>query len=343
MSDGRSEWQSDFSNREILSVSPKFINIILSVSSLIWMQEVQTPQFLSLDKTEDQLVIATFILVLVSFFFGLQPDLLYALLWGATGIGALLCIYFAFPNMWPYALLLYVAYAIVTFGLIIMIFWYDVLTVSGISIPIMIGIFLIAAAFYIAFYIVQHIKKARDAMAVQEKYLPLGFWSIGVMLFVGISIISIIGWTLWVNTGGGEIQIYLVSEPLIALLLVYILWFPDRNIDWSMEKLPKSPAQEYIMDKSRVLKVKVARVKNECPECGLKLKREKKTCPSCDNVQTFGWCVKSEAFVLPCSHCQNMTLYGKGNCQKCGKPLSEKIVCNSCESSFPIKEWVAKT
>jgi hypothetical protein len=307
------------------------------------MEEQKSPQFLSLDKTEDQLVVATFLLVMASFYFGLQGNILFALLWAGCGIGAIICIYLAFPNMWPYALLLYASYGILTFALIFMIFWYDSVTFSGISIPIMVGIFLLAAAFYLAFHVVQHIKKARDAMAAQEKYLPLGFWIISVMLFIVFSVLSILGWALWANSGGGELLIYLVFEPVIAILLVYILWLPDRNINWAIEELPKSPATEFIEDKSRVLKVKVARVRNECPECGLKLKREKKACPSCDNIQTFGWCVRSEGYVLPCSHCSNMTLYGRGKCIKCEKELSDSIVCNSCSKSFPIREWVAQT
>lgn len=307
------------------------------------MPQPQSVQFLSLDKTEDQLIVITFVVVLLSFYFGLQPGTLFMMLWAGCGALSLLCIYFAFPNTWSYGLLLYVAYATSSFGVILIFFWYDKVKLFGGSIPILVGSFLIGSAFYMIFHIVQHIKKARDAMALKGNYLPLGFWSIGCALFIVFSVLSIIGWALWVNSDGGEIQLYLALEPLIALLLVYILWLPDRGIDWDIEQLPESPATRFLMDKSKVLKKKVAKVKNVCPECGSKLKREKKTCPSCNNVQTFGWCVTSEAYVLPCSHCGNMTLFGKDKCHVCEKALDDSVECSSCKKAFPVKEWIAQT
>ena len=306
------------------------------------MPQPQSVQFLSLDKTEDQLVVITFVVVLLSFYFGLQPGSLFVMLWAGCGILALLCIYFAFPHMWSYGLLLYAAYAILAFGVILIFFWFDKVRFIGVSIPILVGIFFIASAFYMAFHIVQYVKKTRDVMASKGNYLPLGFWSISCALFVAFSILSITGWALWVNSGGGEIQLYLALEPLIALLLVYILWLPDRNIDWSSEHLPESPVKRVIAGKSKVLKEKVTKVRKVCPECGSKLKKERKSCPSCDNTQTFGWCVLSEAYVLPCPHCGSMALYGKEKCDKCGKTLSDSIACNSCKKTFPIKEWVAQ-
>ena len=80
-------------------------------------------QFLSLDKSEDQLVVAVFACVVLSFFFGLQAGLLPFVLWIALGIAALICIYFAFPHMWPYALLLYACYGISAFSIVLIVFW----------------------------------------------------------------------------------------------------------------------------------------------------------------------------------------------------------------------------
>lgn len=307
------------------------------------MPKLNIGQVLSLDKLEDQMVIIAFVCLLLSFFFGLQPGLPFAILWACAGISALIGIYFAFPHMWPYGLILLAAYAISAFGVILPIFWYDKVTFSGVSIPIMAGIFLIAAAFYIAFYIVQYVKKTRDALPQEGEYLPLGFWIISVELFVLFSVLSIFGWTIWVNSGEKDLRYYLILEPLIAVLLIYILWLPDRNLDWSVEELPESPATKFLMDQSKILKGKVTKIRNVCPECASKLKREKKTCPSCDHIQAFGWCMTSEAYVLPCSHCGSMALYGKAKCDECGKALFDSIACNACEKAFPIKEWIART
>ena len=69
----------------------------------------------------------------------------------------------------------------------------------------------------------------------------------------------------------------------------------------------------------------------------------KKVCPSCNSTKNFGWCVKSEAYVLPCSNCGSMALYGKETCDKCSKVLSDSVVCNNCNEAFPVKEWMAQT
>lgn len=305
------------------------------------MAEKEGVGFLSLNKKEDQFVLIAFVCVLLSFYFGLQPGLLFVVLWVGFGVAALLFIYFAFPNMWPFGILLYIVYGISAFGVIFIRFWTDAVKIFGISVPMLVGVFFIATAFYIAFYIIRNIKKARDASTEKGDHPPLGIWSVSVMLFFLFSVLSIISWSSWVDTG--ELQLYLILEPLLAILLVYILWLPDRNIHWSVKPLPKSPATVFIADKSKTLREKVTKVRNVCPECGSKLKLEKKTCPSCDNTQTFGWCLTSEAYVLPCSSCGKMALYGKEKCGQCGKMLSDSISCNACGKTFPVKEWVAKT
>ncbi|UCE73602.1 MAG: hypothetical protein JSV56_11330 [Methanomassiliicoccales archaeon] len=307
------------------------------------MARLEGVEFLSLDKTEDQLVLVVFACLIISFFFGLQPGGLYAILWAATGLAALICIYFAFPHMWQSGLLLYASYGISAFGVIFIVFWYDLVMLFGISIPLLIGFFFIASAFYIAFHIIQNIKKVRDASVKKDGYPTLGFWSIGVFSFVIFSILSILGWALWADSGGGGIRFYQIFEPVIAFLLVYTLWLPDRNIDWSGEKLPESTAAKFITDKSKAIRKKVVMTKKICPECGSKLRIEKKICPSCNNTQKFGWCVTSEAYVLPCTKCGSMSLYGKEKCSQCQNQLFDKVVCSACQKAFPIKEWIVET
>jgi hypothetical protein len=300
-------------------------------------------ELFSFEKREDQLIIGVFVCLLLSLIFGLQPGTEYAILWAALGGIALLLIYFAFPNTWTYSLLLYAIYAISAFGIIIVFFWGDQLLIGDVSIAVFVGAFLFGAALYMSYHIIQSIKKARDAQSKEAGYVPLGFWSIGVMLFFGFSFLSVLGWAFSVNSGGSGLQIYLVLEPIIALLLVYILWLPDRNIDWSIKDIPESPATKFITAKTDSVKQKVTKIRNICPECGLKLKIEKKTCPSCGKTQTFGWCVRSEAHVLPCANCGNMALYGKEKCDKCGKKLSEKVTCNSCQKEFQVKDWISES
>jgi predicted amidophosphoribosyltransferase len=135
----------------------------------------------------------------------------------------------------------------------------------------------------------------------------------------------------------------MVLEPLIAFLLVYILYIPERSLDWTMEDLPESPATKFISDKTKDLKKKVPKLRTVCPECGTKLKIEKKVCPSCISTQNFGWCVKSEAYVLPCANCGSMALFGKETCDRCSKELSDSVACNNCNEAIPVREWMAQT
>jgi hypothetical protein len=320
---------------------PKFINTILSVSSLITMDQPNKVQFLSLDKTEDQLVVAVFACVLLSFFFGLQDGLIPLVLWVALGAAALICIYFAFPHMWPYAMLLYACYGISAFSIVLIVFWYDALSINDVSLTVLLGAFLIFAAFYMAYHMINYIKKARDTLTEEDNYIPLGFWSLAVMLFVAISILSIISWSFWANENHSAIQAYVVFEPLLGLMLIYILWLPDRALDWSKKPVPESPATRFIVDKSKVITGSFTKSKTICPECGNNLRMEKKQCPSCSNPQTFGWCSTSETFVLPCAHCGTMNLYGKENCTKCKKRLSTGILCNKCDNASSLRDWAS--
>jgi hypothetical protein len=299
--------------------------------------------FLSFNRTEDQFLLATVACLVLSYVFGMINGTIYAILWGILGFAALACIYFAFPYLWTFGLLLYAIYGICAFGVILIIFWREQFLLFGASVPMLAGGFFFFAAVYIAFHIVQSIKKGRDANVKSGDYLPLGFWSMSVMLFPVLSILSILGWALWANSQEFGIVIYQVLEPLIIFLLVYIIWLPDRNIDWSYKELPKSPATQFISQKTQVVKQKVTKIRNICPECGSKLKIEKKTCPSCGNTQSFGWCMKSETYVLPCANCGTMTLYGKDKCPNCNKELEKSISCNSCMKEFPAKEWIVES
>jgi hypothetical protein len=308
------------------------------------MAEQGNEGFLSLNKTEDQLAIAAFICFLVSLIFGTQEGITYAVLWAAFGVFAFVCIYFAFPHTWTYGILLLGIYAILAFGVIIIFHWGDRFLVSGLSISILAGAFLFIAAILMSFHIIQSVKKIRDAQVSKDNYLALGFWTIGVMAFAFLSFFSVLGWSLYVQNGGGWLWVYYVLEPVIAFLLIYVLWLPDRNINWTQKGLPQSPATQFIAQKTQVVKDKVViRTKNICPECGMRLKMEKKKCPICGNTQYFGWCVRSEAYALPCANCGEMALLGKEKCDKCGKRIQTKITCNKCEKKSPVKDWASTT
>jgi hypothetical protein len=314
------------------------------------MQEYGRSRLLTLDKTEDQLAIGVLICIIASLIFGLQSGELNAALWAVFGVVALVLIFFAFPNTWTYGVLLYAVYAITAFGVILLYHWGDSILYGGFSLSLPAGAFFFMAAGYITFHIIQSIKVTRDFHSKTHEYLPLGFWSIGVVLFMFFSFLAILSWSISIQNGGPWIPLYIFFEAGVAFLVVYILWLPDRNIDWTQKELPQSPAAQFIstktqvvMDKTKEVKDKVARTKNLCPECGMILKLEKKNCPSCGNTQSFGWCVRSEAYALPCANCGKMSLLGTEKCPECQKALRNWITCNSCNVESPVKDWAPVT
>jgi hypothetical protein len=310
------------------------------------MQEYGRSRLLTLDKTEDQLAIGVLICIIASLTFGLQQGELYIALWAIFGSMALILIFFAFPNTWTYGILLYAIYAITAFGVILLYHWGDSILYGGFSLSLPAGVFFFMASGYMTFHIIQSIKVTRDFHSKTHEYVPLGFWSIGVMLFTFFSFTSVLSWSVSTGSNGIWIPLYIFFEIAIAFLVVYILWIPDRNIDWTQKELPRSPAAQFIstktqivMDKTKEVKDMVVRTKNLCPECGMILKLEKKACPSCGITQKFGWCVRSEAYALPCSNCGKMSLLGTEKCPECQKALRNWITCNSCNLESPVKDW----
>jgi hypothetical protein len=296
-------------------------------------------------ERKNQFAVGTFIFILISLFLGLQNGLIFTILWLATGILALLCIYFGFPNMWAYGVLIYVVYLLSAFGMILLIFWRDYTLMENFSLAIAGGIILLIVAFYVSVHIIGQVKKIRD-ITIKEKYIPLGFWSLGVISFPFLPIISIWFWSLWAEGHEVWLASYVVVEIIISMLLIYLLWIPDRNLNWNVEFLPKSRATRIIEEKTKILAKKpktltkkVMRPRRACPECGLKLKLEKKTCPICNNVQSFGWCIKSEVYAIPCLNCGALNILGKEKCSKCKEPLIDEVKCKSCKENVKLRDW----
>ncbi len=309
------------------------------------MSELLNSIMILFKEKRNQFALGTFVFFLISLSMGLQGGLLFTILWLITGALAFLCVYFGFPNMWAYGVLLYMVYLFSAFGSILLIFWRDYTLMENFSLAIAGGIILLLLAFYISLHIISQIKKVRK-VTIDEKYVPLGFWSIGVSLFVILPIFSMWFWSFWADGNGDSIIYYTAIEVIIAMLLVYILWIPDRNLNWNIEYLPKSPATRMIEEKSKALvktpivfSRRVMKLRRTCPECGSKLKLEMKACPSCNTKQSFGWCIKSEAYAIPCRNCGALNLYGKEKCRECNEPLIDEIKCKTCNESFKLREW----
>jgi hypothetical protein len=312
---------------------------------MILMSELLNTTMPLFRERKNQFALGAFLFFLISLTLGLQNGLIFTILWLTTGILAFLCIYFGFPNMWAYGVLIYVIYLFSAFGTILLIFWRDYTLLEDFSLAIAGGIILLILAFYVSVHIIGQIKKIRD-ITIKEKYVPLGFWSVGVISFPFLPMISMWLWSLWAEGNEAWLVIYIVIEIIIAMVLVYLLWIPDRNLNWNIEYLPKSRATRMIEEKSKVfvrkpkaLTKKVMKPRKMCPECGLKLKIEMKTCPSCNTKQSFGWCIKSEAYAIPCLNCGTLNLFGKDKCSKCEEPLVDEVTCKSCKKNIKLRDW----
>jgi hypothetical protein len=227
---------------------------------------------------------------------------------------------------------------------------------------IAIGIFIELVTFGICVLLILHIKAIRDDISgVTERpegleleheaaYIPLGLWSLSVLLFWFVSNLAVLYWFNW-SVGAWGSEAYLTAETCMFGIVVYILWHPQMNFDWGVE--PVIFPSENVTDKlglftsSRGLLSlpgfrKTVRVKsklpNKCPICGSKVVSEHRTCRHCGQKRAFTWCKISEGYIVTCPHCKAQTSYGKPGCINCGKPINKNIRCQ-CGTLNEIRDW----
>lgn len=280
---------------------------------------------------------------------GYVPTILWILFGGIT----LACISQAFPDAWNYIFWLAGIYGATVGGTLCL------LGLKLISSPLFtaLGVFLIIVALAIVIYLILHIKSIRDEISgVIERadknhiehevsYVPLGFWTISVLLFFVFSICSILGWARWA-IDHQNLGIYIFSEVMVLSLGLYILWVPQTKFEWGFERLAlepeiiSSPKSKLVIPIPRIFEDKTApeTTSNICPICNSNLIQDKRTCAKCGTAKTFSWCKTSETYIINCPVCNKSTSYSRDECMKCGKPFSKLIECQ-CGTKKPIKDW----
>ena len=192
--------------------------------------------------------------------------------------------------------------------------------------------------------------KKKDA----DIYVPLGLWSLSLVFIYFLSNISIWYWSDYQLIGSIKSFIgYFISEILLLVLLLYFLWIPEKDLDYSSERdmitdVKRNPVIEFInrfsitRKKIPIIKktvgTKVKRIRFRCPECKRVLKMEKRKCPTCAKIKRFGWCPRSEDFIVNCPKCRKLVSISGGKCKKCGESVSSNIGC-SCGNAANIEHW----
>jgi hypothetical protein len=223
-----------------------------------------------------------------------------------------------------------------------------------------IGIFLEVGTLGIDVLLILRIKSIRDDISGitdrpigmeldhEAKYIPLGIWSISVFLFWFVSNLSIMYWYNW-SVGSGLLATYFVSEIILFLIALYILWHPQVNFDWGVEalmlpskkSLTKIKALGKYLDSIPKLRKTVRAIPGspkKCPICGAKIVMENRQCKSCGQKRVFTWCKISEGYIVTCPHCKAQTSYGKERCIRCGNLLNKDVQCN-CGHKHEIRDW----
>ncbi len=286
----------------------------------------------------DQYAFLAFILLMASLGLGTQPGVTFTVAWAAlAGAGFFMSIV-AFPNVWRTALGLICAYLLSFLGMLCIIVFRDILLIFGFPVIVLFGVFLGFGAIIVMLIVIAQVKQVRDA-DIGGRYIPLGLWSISGSIFMIITAFSTISWYFWAT--GFYLIPYLLFEVLLILCYLWMLWLPDRRLNWDVPKEVKRGIPS-VLSKTAVIKRIGGGEKNKCPACGSAIEFETRMCKKCGKVQKFGWCPVSEIHLLPCAHCRHLNTYGNRECELCHNPLAEKIKCPRCEVSAKIGDWPLK-
>jgi hypothetical protein len=312
--------------------------------------------FENLKNIRLQLLIGIICFFIIALFLTTLPGTIYIFLWLFIGVITLYFIRLAFPDVWNYIFWLM---GIFFLNFIAIICFLDTKFTAH---PLFfgIGVFLELGTLGIDILLILRIKSIRDDISgVTERpkgmeldheaaYIPLGIWSIMVFLFWFVSNLSIMYWYKW-SVQAESVEIYLISEFVLFLIAIYILWHPQIKFDWGVESL-LLPTRESLrkvkslgkyLDAFPAIRKTVRAIPGspkKCPICGSKIVIENRKCNNCGRKRVFTWCKISEGYIVTCPHCKAQTSYGKDGCIKCGKPLNKSVKCN-CGIEHEIRDW----
>jgi len=292
---------------------------------------------------------------IIAVFLSLFSDSLYIGGWIGLSLLGVLLLPIGFPHTWRYAFWLGAMYIVFTIGTLI-IYYLIMKSLLGI---------LIIPLFFLAGLVITWMlfEKARmdrflqyrlfKGTGVHVQQSPIGLWFIALILFDAFSVVSGVGIGRWIFAEAffGIPFMYIISEILLTILFIFILYYPEKAFPWEKEGLglihsltlnkEKIQGISGQLSPSRILKKKTSYIM--CPSCKSPLVRTELLCPACGSLYEAGWCVKHESLITPCPHCEKLTLRNKERCRNCNEKTGFNIQCTSCKKEFPIREWKRKT
>jgi len=260
-------------------------------------------------------------------------------LWGLLSLLALFAVRQAFPDVWNYSVWLLVIYLSAAGG-VLFFFQFGKFDADRFRV---LGFLLLMISMGIATFLVLHIKRTRDDFFqdsdVSTTPLPLGIWTVAVMMFWFLSHVSTGLWAWWAQEGGegtGRLVAYAIVELVMVILALYILWIPQEGFSKGekphIEEMLLIPTIPLLEEKPK------PRTTAQCPICQGDLDKRTRFCPECQNRETFLWCHRCEEYMVPCPGCSERTPYGRPRCMSCGKPLGKNLSC-TCGRISPLSEW----
>ena len=322
---------------------------------------------LFLGELKNQWLLGAIIFFVLSLFMGAVKGgnipWIYPVLWAFFGLLFIFCIIKAFPDVWH--LLLPVSGVYIFSLLAIVCFehmdsfsnWF--LLISGLSLEglgvwgVSITIFTVANRRDEMMEVWRYLN--RQSGGERSTHVPMGLWSLSVVLIFFISNISMWYWSDYGTSGSFKSYIgYIVSELVLLILLIYFFWVPQNKLDYSYDKdvvteVKRNPIVTFFQRFSLTrrqspiatrlpLKKKVRKRSVKCPDCGHKLVMERRKCPHCSRVKRFGWCPGSEDFIVNCPKCRNLVALSPGKCKRCGQAISGTIEC-TCGKITELDSW----
>jgi hypothetical protein len=283
----------------------------------------------------------------------------------ATMGGVFLCFY-AFPSVWRYLFYFGLMYLLLALGVLLVVVYVDVLPLF-IGVAVMTHIMAVVVVFNVLKDVVMH-RKAYHISALtsgkEAPYVPIGLWSIALVGFVVVADVSMVGLGWWI-VGSSDLTLYLVSEVILVLLLMYLLEVPQKAFGGKGEDfVPRVSLADITSETKKVAKRLVKRPKTdkvakatvrsaaaavkpkvlrdgtlECPACGSNLAIDLRRCPECYRENEFAWCPVSEHYIIPCPACGKPTVYGEEACSHCGQNLTRAYKCPNCLKATPLQRW----
>lgn len=200
----------------------------------------------------------------------------------------------------------------------------------------LISSFFVFLSFASLFSLIWRVKDLRDRLIsvrdLDMEYVPLGLWTVNVVLSGVFLLGSMISFGSWAE-GHGNLAFFVVYQALFYLLIIRSFAVPERIASIVPEKGVETKEAQKKSEKVTTIE------ENRCPLCGSELISERRKCPSCGIVVQFSWCPQSEEYIVNCPYCNQPTPYGRESCIHCGRVLRTSIRC-SCGAEHPLSEWI---